>query len=506
MNCKLTVPISAQTPSEAVIQAQKASKAGADAIELRADFLKGLTPQIAADLVKNIKNSTNIPLIFTCRDSAEGGQNNYPSNLRLQSIIAAIENNADFIDIEFANFNSARDKILPLLENSKTRLILSTHDFEKSISDPGKIYNDIKAAHPDAIPKIVCTANHINDCFPALDLLHSTNDDLIVLCMSPAGIISRLLAKKLNAFLTFASLEDAAATASGQVTIEQMKNLYRFDKIDEKTALYGIVGSPVAHSKSPNLHNSLFDKTKLNKLYLPLLVDGGSDEFNTFIDNIRKRPWLNFHGLSVTIPHKQNAINYTTQQGGSVESLCDKIGAANTLLLEPDSIKAYNTDLDGALDSITTAMNITRESFKDMSVTIIGAGGVARAIVAGLTDCGANVKIYNRTLSKAKTLAEEFGCDFAPLDELKNINASLVINCTSIGMHPDFNASPLPANLITQEMTVFDTVYNPPRTLLLTFAEHAGAKTIEGTQMFINQAKAQFKLFTNIDAPGDITF
>ncbi|MHC4666258.1 MAG: shikimate dehydrogenase family protein [Planctomycetota bacterium] len=139
-----------------------------------------------------------------------------------------------------------------------------------------------------------------------------------------------------------------------------------------------------------------------------------------------------------------------------------------------------------------------------MSVAVIGAGGVARAIVAGLSDVGAKIKIYNRTVEKGQHLAAEFDCSFAPLDELPNVNAKLVINCTSIGMHPAIDKSPLGKECIKKDMVVFDTVYNPAETLLLRQAKEAGAKTIDGLSMFVNQACAQFGLFTGESADREL--
>jgi shikimate dehydrogenase len=125
---------------------------------------------------------------------------------------------------------------------------------------------------------------------------------------------------------------------------------------------------------------------------------------------------------------------------------------------------------------------------------------VAKAIVAGLSDAGAKITIYNRTVERGKKLAAEFGCEFAPLDNLANLDAKLVINCTSIGMYPNVDETPIPQEYLKKDMVVFDTVYNPAETLLLKQAKQAGAKTIDGLSMFINQALAQFKLFTGKDA------
>jgi 3-dehydroquinate dehydratase/shikimate dehydrogenase len=508
----LTVPISAEEIKEANRQIQAAKKGGVEAVELRCDYLKKLTVETVRKLFADARREISIPIIVTCRERSEGGAINYPLKLRLEVLAAAIEAGADFIDFEYENFKKleSQEKIkLALEKNKKTRLILSAHNFKTRFENIEKLYSDICSQYPAAIPKIVYTANHINDCFEAFDLLHNSKGDSIVLCMGEAGLVSRIITKKLGGMVTYTSLDEKSATAAGQVTIEDMKKLYRWDAIDVGTEIYGIIGSPVAHSLSPLIHNSCFAEIKANKLYLPLLVEGGKKEFDKFIENCLEREWLDFRGFSITIPHKENALNFVREKGGVVEPLAEKIGAVNTIIVERiassverivdstmlTTLKAYNTDYAGAMDAITAGMGIKREDLKGLPVAVIGAGGVARAIVAGLADHGAKIKIYNRTIKRAEGLAKEFGCEFAGLADLKNLDAKLVINCTSIGMQPKVKETPIEKKLLKKEMTVFDTVYNPVETMLLKQAKEVGAKTISGVDMFINQAEEQFKLF-----------
>ncbi|MHC4424338.1 MAG: shikimate dehydrogenase family protein [Planctomycetota bacterium] len=197
-------------------------------------------------------------------------------------------------------------------------------------------------------------------------------------------------------------------------------------------------------------------------------------------------------------------LDYVRESRGFVEPLAEKIGAANTVLIGPDGkLGAYNTDYAGAMDAITSVVG-SRVNLNDMGIAVIGAGGAARAIVAGLSDAGAKVTIYNRTVKKAERLAGEFRCEFAPLNDLPKLDAELVINCTSIGMHPNTNITPLPQRCIKKDMVVFDTVYNPAETLLLEGAKEAGAKTISGLEMFVNQALAQFRLFTGQEVNAEL--
>jgi len=553
----LAVPISAEDLEATGRQIETALAAGAEMIELRTDYLLQLTADSVKRLIAQVRESSGarVPVVVTCRDPREGGARPCPEEMRLEVLFAALEAGADFIDFEYANFTrkgNAKKIQAALSARPKSRLILSAHDFESPFANIRQLHRDITKACPEAIPKLVYTANHINDCFDAFDLLHETSGDRIVLCMGGPGLISRILAKKLGAFATFASIDEQAATAPGQLTIATLKELYRYDIIDADTELFGVIGDPVDHSLSPAIHNACFAEKDMNKLYLPLHVQGGREQFNQFLDNVFARPWLDFRGFSVTIPHKHSALEYVHDKRGFVEPLADKIGAANTLIIPhdvgrasspwrgrpalasrghlglalpshdapvgsevqgqdalataagPHRLAAYNTDYAGALDAITAGMGVERKDLKDVPVAVVGAGGVSRAIVAGLSEAGAKVTIYNRTVERAKELAADFGCKAAGLDDLLQLDARLLVNCTSIGMHPHVDATPVPSEYLKPDMTVFDTVYNPAETLLLKQAKAQGAKTIDGITMFVNQAAAQFKLFTNQPANTDL--
>ena len=506
----LAVPIAAQNLNEARQQIKAAIAAGAEMLELRTDYLENLSVDLVKKLIAETKSATSrgLPIIVTCRDEKQGGARTYPQQLRIDVLTSALKAGAEFIDFEYENLLSVenQERIQKALsQNSKSRLILSAHNFETKFDNIGKLHRDISTVCPAAIAKLVYNANHINDCFEAFDLLANSSGDSIVFCMGDAGLISRIIAKKLNSFLTFASIDDKSATASGQLAVEQLKKLYRYDDINTDTELFGVIADPVGHSLSPAIHNACFADKGMNKLYLPLLLEGGQREFDLFLNNVVSREWLDFGGFSVTIPHKQNALNYVRANRGFAEPLAEKIGAVNTLLINADGkLSAYNTDYGAALDSITSTLGITRADLKGLAVAVIGAGGVARAMVAGLSAAGAKIKIYNRTIERGEKLAADFGCDFGGLDELPTLDVKLLINCTSIGMYPNIDASPFPQECLKKDMAVFDTVYNPAETLLLKQAKETKAKTIDGLSMFINQACSQFKLFTGQNADIEI--
>ncbi|MFA5293135.1 MAG: shikimate dehydrogenase [Phycisphaerae bacterium] len=503
----LTIPISGKDLKSCKEQISSAVKAGTEMLELRTDYVDSLDVNKLKELIAAAKQ-TCLPIIVTCRDAAEGGMNNLNPLLRKQILLEAIKLDAELIDCEYANFikkDFGDDIKKALSENKKIKLILSAHNFKGPFENLDSIYERMFAAFPAAIAKTAYWAGHINDCFAAFDILKKYGSNAIAICMGDAGIISRIIAKKLDAFLTFASIEDESATASGQLTIEKMKKLYRFDIINNETRLFGVIADPVGHSISPAVLNGCFDAEKLNCVYLPLLVKGGRMEFDEFLDNITLRKWLDFGGFSVTIPHKVNALQYAQKKGEYIEPAAAQIGAVNTLVIGVNErIIGFNTDCAGAMDALTNAMGISKKQLHNKTVAVLGAGGVARAIVAGLADVGAKVTIYNRTISKAQQLASEFRCHGTDPEEIKNTEAEIIINCTSIGMSPKIDESPMPKKHIKSSMIVFDTVYNPLKTKLLQQAKEAGAKIVNGSEMFIGQAAEQFKLFTHKDCPMDV--
>ncbi|MBA7535675.1 Shikimate dehydrogenase (NADP(+)) [subsurface metagenome] len=499
----LAVPITAADTDSARRQIKSAQASQADILEFRLDHMADADwPALLAE--------ASLPVIATLRPRDQGGKFTGSEDQRLQLLAEIAKARPAFIDFEWPNFvssASARKLISSItcdsLDADKPALILSLHDFQ---SVPANLNETIArmSSVPAAVLKVVCMARDICDNFLLLDLPRQTTKPTIILAMGQAGQISRILAPKLGTFLSFSCLSLDESSAPGQIPLDQLRSLYHWDRITGQTSIFGVVGSPIAHSLSPAIHNAAFEQIDFPGLYLPFLVEPGYENFTRFMDGFLKRPWLDLHGLSVTIPHKENALRYLSERTAHINPLARKIGSLNTIVISPDGqLSGYNTDLDGALDALTLGMGITRHDLSGRKVAVLGAGGAARAIVAGLTQAGAQVLIYNRTASRAQQLAEEFAATAVPLAQLAKTTARIIINATSIGMHPDLQASPFPSDALKPHMTVFDTVYNPQQTLLLRQAAQAAATTISGTDMFVRQAAKQFELWTGQPAPTD---
>ena len=506
----LCVPIFISDAATASRDIALAAEAGADLIELRIDRLGASFGM--PEVIDLLKRSTR-PCVVTSRAGWEGGECELPESERLQHL-SGLEDvaHAAYVDIELKAFHAyprARGE-----SDRVSRRILSAHDFK---GRPDRLYSVVEemSALPAEVNKVAWMARSIRDNLEAFELLQHRQKPTIALCMGEAGLISRVLAKKFGAFLTFASLRDESATAPGQVTIHDMKRLYRWDAIGPSTKVYGVVASPVAHSMSPAVHNAAFGETGYDGVYLPLLVNPGYESFKAFMESFVPFEGLDLSGLSVTLPHKENALKYLREKGAEVEPLAQRIGAVNTIAMDRSDrrlpLRGFNTDYAAILDSITAKMGISRDGLAELRVAVIGAGGTGRTAVAALAHYGATVVVYNRTREKADALAEEFNGKVgkvvaANVEKLCDSCCHVFINTTSVGMHPNVEELPLGERPpeFTAETVVFDTVYNPMKTKFLQQAEAAGAKTIGGVEMFVRQAAAQFETWTGTKAPADV--
>jgi 3-dehydroquinate dehydratase/shikimate dehydrogenase len=495
-----------------------AAEAGADMVELRIDQFTEHEP------VRELVRQCPLPCIVTCRPTWEGGQCELPEPERLAVLDVAAAAGASYVDIELESFrripNLEHRAVTP--RDQRSGLIVSSHHFR---SRPPRLTNLLTELEQSAadVRKIVWTARSIRDNVEAFEILAQPAKPTIALCMGEAGLLSRVLAKKFGAFLTFASLRRLEVTAPGQVSIDEMKRLYRWDAIGPQTKVYGVVGSPVGHSMSPAIHNAAFSETGYDGVYLPLLVNEGYESFKAFMETFLSFAPLDLSGLSITIPHKENALKYLREKNATIDPLAIKIGAVNTIKIDrrrepsgsaagmPLELRGLNTDYSAILDSITSKLGIAREDLAGKRIAVIGAGGTGRTAVAALAHYGATVVVYNRSRDRVDALAAEFHGQTgkvvaAPLEKLCDSCCEIYLNTTSVGMHPNVDASPFGTNppKLGGRTLVFDTVYNPIKTKLLNDAAAAGAQTIGGIEMFVRQAVAQFEAWTELPAPAEL--
>ncbi len=465
---------------------------GADCLECRLDYLSHPPDD---EQLRDLLTNPPRPVIVTCRPVREGGRFDGQEAHRLALLRRAGRfEGVEAVDVEF-------DVPAEDWPAEGRKIILSRHDFQAVPDDLDELARAMDQS-PAAVNKLVVQPAGADEALRVFDVLRACRKPTLALAMSEAGLITRILARKFGAFGTFAALTAGQESAPGQVSLAEMKHLYRWDAIGPDTDVFGVIGCPVTHSMSPAIHNAAFAATAQNAVYVPLRIEPGNEPFFRFLDAVRQRAWLSLRGLSVTIPHKENALACVGAE--HCDALAVRIGAINTITLREDgSLRGENTDYAGAIDALCEAMSIARPGLKGRSAAVLGAGGVARAIVAALREYGATVTIYNRTLPRAEALAEEFGCVARPIARAGRTDAEIVVNCTSLGMHPKVRATPL-RRLPESVKIVFDTIYNPVETRLLRDAQAAGRQILSGVDMFVHQAAAQFETWTRLPAPREV--
>jgi shikimate dehydrogenase len=260
-------------------------------------------------------------------------------------------------------------------------------------------------------------------------------------------------------------------------------------EISAQTCLCGIVLHPAGHTRSPAMHNAAYAALGLDAVYLAF--DVRPSELADALSGVRA---LGLRQLSVSLPHKQ-AIRAHLDE---LDDTARRIGAVNTVVRRGDALCGSNTDWLGAVRALERETRLA-----DTRAVVLGAGGTARAVVYGLRERGARVRVLNRTRETALDLARELGAESAGgLDELSREPWDVLVNTTSVGLAED--VSPVAADALHPDAVVMDAVYAPERTRLLRDAEARGARTIPGKWMLVYQAVAQLEAWSDREAPVEV--
>ncbi len=261
-------------------------------------------------------------------------------------------------------------------------------------------------------------------------------------------------------------------------------------EISAHSSLCLVVGDPVAHSLSPAMHNAAYAATQL-----PFVMCGAHVRAGALADAVKGMRALGVRGLAVTMPHKVAIMELLDE----VDPIAATIGAVNTVVNSNGRLTGYNTDWLGILRPLEQ-----RTSLKGRKVALLGAGGAAQAALYACTTEGASVTIFNRSIERAESLADRFGASILPLEKADELSLfDIVINTTSVGMAPDIDRSPVPESALVRDQVVFETIYAPSTTKLLSMSARIGANTIPGLDMFLEQGAAQFHLHTGVKAPRE---
>ncbi|HEV2289536.1 MAG TPA: shikimate dehydrogenase [Candidatus Acidoferrales bacterium] len=478
--------VAAATAREAWRQFARASRQ-TRTVELRLDWLKDDAEFLRfISILRKRKRGPRICLIATCRRKEAGGRFAGSVAAQLSRLREALRAGCDWVDLEIESLSVASRFVLDL-HTTGARRILSYHNF-RAVAARQNLLGLAKRLDVlckrngfDAI-KIAIECDSIHDGLQVLKLARGKTD---VIAVPMGDVVSplRILALREGSALAYAPIQ--TGTAPGQVSLDEMRQLYRSDHINRQTSIYGVIGQPVAHSLSPVLHNTGFAERKINAVYLPFLVN----DLRDFLGAIEP---LGIEGFSVTLPYKEAILRHLDD----CDPLAASVGAVNTVVVRGSGkLFGYNTDYVGVLRALERRMPLAGSR-----VLIFGAGGAARAVAFALARGGASVSICARRPEQAKKLAREVQGQPIPRASLQREFFDAIVNTTPVGMHPKTDQSPLNMHELNCRL-VFDTIYRPQRTRLLYLAAQRGIETVSGIEMFLAQGIAQWEIWTGTRAP-----
>jgi len=419
-------------------------------------------------------------LIATCRRVEGGGKYRGSVAKQLFQLSEAIRAGCRWYDLEIETASLCPPELLDVLLR-QGRQLRSAHFFKAMPGDLRRIEAGLRSGRPSAI-KI---AAHCDTLAQGLKLLQfaRSRKNIVAIPMGDVAMPLRLLSTREGSSFTYAPVEHS--TAPGQVSLDEAKNLYRVDKIDRRTRVYGVIGDPIGHSLSPAMQNAGFQARNVNAVYFPFRV-------LDLADFLRAIGALGIRGFSVTIPHKEAILRHLD----GCDPLAAKIGAVNTVVVRGSGkLYGYNTDYVGVLRTLQT-----RIALRSSRVLIVGAGGAARAVAFALAQAGAAVCIWARRGNQAKSLARAVGGQSLSRNALGREFFDAIVNATPLGMHPNIDQSPLEPEELNCRL-VFDTIYRPRETKLLKLAARRGIQTVSGVEMFVAQGTAQWEIWTGERAP-----
>ena len=468
-----------------------------DIAELRADFLNDDDRLV----VKRFPQMAGIPCILTLRRTIDGG--NFKEGESGRTILFAralsfAEQNREK-SFEYVDFEE--DFIVPSLQDAAlafgTKVIRSIHNMKDPVPNLRQRVKNLCTTGFE-IPKIAFMPHTLDDVRVLFEEAAKLEPGKhILIAMGPLGVPSRILSAKLGNYLTYCTPVETADNVGmlSQLDPVQLNDMYHFKSIRRDTDLYGITGWPLTATSSPMLHNSGFQGHNMNAVYVPVRSESFEQAF-AFADSV------GFKGMSVTVPHKEKVPAVVSNCDAKVRA----IGASNTIVKKDGQWFAYNTDASGFARAL---LGFT--GFKDLSgkkVSIIGAGGAAKAVAYAVKKLKGKACVFNRTVIKAKELAEKYDFDYAGLSwepqetpyKLLKKYGDIIIQTTSKGMRcnpPSTEENdPLFFYKFTGREILMDIIYVPEMTPIMERAAEAGCIVCNGYDMLRYQGYEQFRLFT----------
>ena len=451
-------------------------------IELRLDWLPSDAEigRFLRRLEANRSARNGATLIATCRRRVAGGRYAGTIAKQLVHLADAIRAGCAWYDLEIETVRQCPSELISVLLG-EGRQLASAHFFERTPKNLSRVAAELRRDRPEAI-KIAALCDSLSDSRKLLDFARKQRN-IVAIPMGEVALPARILALRERNSFAYAPVENA--TAPGQVSLAEIKDVYRADRLDARTSVYGVIGNPVGHSLSPAMQNAGFAARRINAVYVPFLVR----DLRDFLGSIDP---LGIRGFSVTLPHKEKILRHLD----GCDPLAARIAAVNTVVVRGGGkLYGYNTDYVGVLQALEK-----RIPLRGSRVLIVGAGGAARAVAFALTQAGAAVCVTARRPARARALAKAASGEAIARNRLRGKFFDAIVNATPVGMHPAVDESPLDARALNCRL-VFDTIYRPRVTKLLRLAARRGIETVSGVEMFVAQGAAQWEIWTGERAP-----
>jgi 3-dehydroquinate dehydratase/shikimate dehydrogenase len=478
---RICIALGFSDPSKLHTHARDEINDGERFLELRLDFLP--EPEAGLEVIRRL--SAEFPdcfLMATCRRHQNHGHFNGSIEQQLNILDAAVDAGAGIIDIEVESAENAGPGLHRF--DGRVKLVLSYHNFEGTPPLDPILRRMLR--FPAAAYKVVTTAKRPTDPLRLFQLARSNpKTPLILLAMGEQGLITRILSPARGALYSYAAPNHHHGTAPGQLPAAPMRQQYRVEKLTRAARVYGVIADPVRHSISPAVHNRAMQVRRLDAVYLPFHVP--TLQLKDFFLFATQLP---LQGFSVTIPHKQKILRYLD----SIDPLARRIGAVNTVWRKAGRWRGANTDAEGVRVPLAKHVKLNKAS-----VLVAGNGGAARSAAFSLAAAGAKIFVTGRNPDRIRALAKVCGAEALTHEQAETGRFDVLVHATPLGMWPHtdecFFPGLIPASL------VFELVYTPQQTLLMKRAAEQGIPSIPGLEMFLEQAAAQFEIFTGQSAP-----
>ena len=497
----IVVSVCAKTADELIRQIKQADEF-ADMIEVRFDCLdesdltlsssnkadidKADLEKLGKQIDKIMGSRGNAKILMTLRSPEQGGQR--ASTFKERDLFWRMGCDLEWADFEEDMFETSYDWLY--------ERIFSYHDFNEVPQDLERIYQRFSETPADII-KIAVHTHDISDGLPLWKLLKKPGKDdqrFVPIAMGEAGKWTRILGLAYGAPLTYAALETGKEVAPGQISAEDLRDVYRVKELNEQTEIFGVIGDPVKFSLSPYMQNAAFKAAEFNAVFIPFEVK----DLDSFIRRFLPESGLNIKGLSVTIPHKQAIMKYLDE----ISETAQKVGAVNTVKIVDGKLYGFNTDAPGFIAPLKKAYG----ELKEKTAAVLGAGGGARAVIYALQEEGVKVTVFARDTARAETLGEEFHINIKNLQGAEFTGFNIVINATPLGMKGKFEGQSASTSSQLKGVTVgYDLVYTPEVTPFIQEARTAGVPiVIGGAEMLVAQGAKQFEIWTGNNPPPEI--